>query len=562
MLFCCKGCLRGDGDTMELYKLIGLDTKKATHEDIRKAYKKKSLSLHPDKLKQRGIAVTDESAKEFLRVKEAYEILSDKKRRGIYDQVGLNGLKLIENPTEVDPMVFLSNFQKNRKDRVVLIFILLVIFAIIFFLPVLFALKCDGSLDGMPWFAIWIPMWIVDAILLITALLLFTMDTSDPADKKGDKDKETDQLGGARDNTAEDEEDEDENKVVVSMHEKVMNLVSTLLFIAIQVLVLAQMDHAINLSWFAVFIPWFLYEALGFVATVQAALEPVPLPDHNDPSLVSDLEEAMPDDVSQAHFALEMKYFDEVHARHGDKKSAVTVILRLWLALFLAMQLNTGYSESYNWGLIFLPMWLYLAMELGTAYYWKTVGDALLDGLDPESLTEEHVDWKVMVKVTQAQQLAANCQLTYILVCIFPLLMTILAVCKLQGSSYSTFIILIPILTVLSCACLCVFGAFFMLANIDPEKMDEEIKAQHQQHGGGGGDGRWDASEERSYGATGDFSSTEVSSATIPLPDTYSPPPVVVVAPPPAPDVVPVAAPAPTSPAVMKTEDIHMDMID
>lgn len=547
MLFCCKGCLRGDGDTKELYTVLGLDSKRVSVDEIKKAYKKKSLSLHPDKLKQRGIEVTDESAKEFLRVKEAYEILSDKKRRDIYDQIGLNGLKLLENPTEVDPVVFISNFQKNRKDRAVLIFVLLIVFALIFFLPVLFSLKCDGSLSGLPWYAVWIPMWIIDAVLLIVALTLFTMDTAEPDDKNSDKD--TDKLSGNRDNTAEDEDEDEGQKVVVSLYEKWMNFLSTVLFVAIQVLVLAEMDHAINLSWFAVFVPWYLYEAMGFVALIQSAWTPITPPNHDDSSLLPDPEDAMQDDMNEAHFGLEMKYFDEVQNQHADKKGAVVALLRVWFALFLAMQLDTGYSESFNWGMVFLPIWVYLAMELCVAYYWKLEGDKMLEDLDPESLTEELLDWKTMAKVKQAQQLAANCQITYIMVTVFPLLMAILAVCKLQGSSYSTFVVILPIMVVLSCLCMCVFGAFFCLANVDPEKMDEEIKAKHQQrHGGGGGEG-----QGQDYGATGSSGTSpaqaEVSSETIALPQNYSPPPE------------PVAPPTP-KPAPVKAEDVSLDMID
>ncbi len=86
-LFCCRSCLKSSGENRELYDRLGLESKKATLDDIKKAYKKKSLSLHPDKLKQRGISVTEEHTKEFLSVKEAYDILSDPKRRKRYDEV-------------------------------------------------------------------------------------------------------------------------------------------------------------------------------------------------------------------------------------------------------------------------------------------------------------------------------------------------------------------------------------------------------------------------------------------------------------------------------------------
>ena len=57
--------------------------------------------------------MTAEHKQKFLKIKEAYDVLSDPKRRKLYDQLGASGLKLMENPTEVDPMLILKNYQVN-----------------------------------------------------------------------------------------------------------------------------------------------------------------------------------------------------------------------------------------------------------------------------------------------------------------------------------------------------------------------------------------------------------------------------------------------------------------
>ena len=64
----------------DFYKVLGVD-KKAAADEIKKKYRALALDLHPDKTK-------GDSAKEekFKAVSEAYEILSDTKKRAEYDE--------------------------------------------------------------------------------------------------------------------------------------------------------------------------------------------------------------------------------------------------------------------------------------------------------------------------------------------------------------------------------------------------------------------------------------------------------------------------------------------
>lgn len=68
----------------DYYKTLGI-AKGATDDDIKKAYRKQALKWHPDKNKS---AVAEEKFKELA---EAYEVLSDPKKREIYDQYGEEG---------------------------------------------------------------------------------------------------------------------------------------------------------------------------------------------------------------------------------------------------------------------------------------------------------------------------------------------------------------------------------------------------------------------------------------------------------------------------------------
>lgn len=62
------------------YELLGLD-RQATDDEIRKAYKKKALELHPD----RNLSDVENATRKFAQVQTAYEILSDPQERAWYD---------------------------------------------------------------------------------------------------------------------------------------------------------------------------------------------------------------------------------------------------------------------------------------------------------------------------------------------------------------------------------------------------------------------------------------------------------------------------------------------
>lgn len=74
-LCCCKSFLGSDpeGEGEDYYALLGLQ-RDATPEEIKRAYKRQSLQMHPDKLAQKGKVVTEEDQARFTHMKEAYEV--------------------------------------------------------------------------------------------------------------------------------------------------------------------------------------------------------------------------------------------------------------------------------------------------------------------------------------------------------------------------------------------------------------------------------------------------------------------------------------------------------
>lgn len=72
-------------DKRDYYEVLGI-SKGASDDEIKRAFRKMAKKYHPDVNKE------PDAAEKFKEVNEAYEVLSDKNKRSVYDQYGFAGL--------------------------------------------------------------------------------------------------------------------------------------------------------------------------------------------------------------------------------------------------------------------------------------------------------------------------------------------------------------------------------------------------------------------------------------------------------------------------------------
>lgn len=175
-----------DPDEKSYYDALGVDAKTSTNEDIRRAYKKLSLQLHPDKVAQRGANDTEKerAAAEYERIQEAYSVLVNEEKRQKYDilKTPTRYRFVVEKGALAAPGALYENLTgASFVDKTKLVGFATVCILLILLQPILIASKVNQSLDqsgdleDAKWTAIFVPTWIIGAILIIFTIVLIPM---------------------------------------------------------------------------------------------------------------------------------------------------------------------------------------------------------------------------------------------------------------------------------------------------------------------------------------------------------------------------------------------------
>jgi DnaJ domain len=359
-LCCCKSFLGEDGSDNNgeenFYTLLGLE-RDASPDEIKRAYKRQSLQMHPDKLAQKGIPVTPEHQAKFTRMKEAYETLSDVHKKETYDAIGERGMRWLDEPFSIDPSELAHNFATSsayNRSKIFAIFVALAI--VILILPILICLHVDGVFgDDASWLATLIPLWLWDVFVLFYHSRVILMGPIQRPDHIPEQDW-VDPL---------------------PMKKRIVSFVRFALVVLFELLVALKLDHVLpqSVPWFVVFFPLYVWEATTlYKKWPLARMRIVTVEDLElalgksfadftaaEKELISKRYSVVPS-LHSAEFEVAQKL--KTRARHDIIKSA----FRILFVICLLVQLDSsdygppGNKETgemrWNWWAVFAPFWI------------------------------------------------------------------------------------------------------------------------------------------------------------------------------------------------------------
>ncbi|CAE7693981.1 DNAJ1, partial [Symbiodinium pilosum] len=230
----------------ELYDLMKVEPD-ATEQDLRNAYKRRALALHPDK---------GGNEEDFKAMKYAYDVLTDPEKRTVYDLHGQEGLRQMEMAKQMEangqffaPIAMLLSLADGKRRLLAFLLLLLGLF---FMLPfILITLKWDGSV-GFHWTVALIPVWLVQLPICCIQQCVA------PEPPEGDEEE-----------WGEDERQNFKQQKKEARWIHCQGLVVLGLLLSFQILVLLRLEGDITASWFLVMLPGVLLEAWWLVLKVR-----------------------------------------------------------------------------------------------------------------------------------------------------------------------------------------------------------------------------------------------------------------------------------------------------
>lgn len=460
-LCCCKSFLGNlDQDEEDFYTLLGVQ-RDASPDEIKRAFRRQSLQMHPDKLAQKGQQATEADQAKFTRMKEAYEVLSDPHKKETYDAIGERGMKWIEEPFSIDPQELAHNFATSSAlDRSKIFAIFVAAAVAVLLLPMLVCLHVDGAFGpDASWMATLTPLWLWDIFICFYHTRVILMGPI-PRPEHVPPEEWIDPL---------------------PMKRRVFSFVRFLLIVLFELLAALKLDNVIRFPWLVVFFPLYVWEGTTLykkwpiarmrivtVEDLEAALgKPFSQFTPAERELIGKRYSVVPStDSPEFDAAQKLK----TRARHDIIKSAFRVVF----VAVLLVQIDLG--VSWNWWIVFMPFWVMTALicyanyqsfaevqtmamekdptifglqkpdeEMGAGGGYGAVGSDGEVSKAPSPLTEqEREDLKAQVMASSSRLCSKCCSQGFLLFVVF------LFVAKLQGATFSTLWIISPFLAAVS----------------------------------------------------------------------------------------------------------------
>ncbi|KAJ3413505.1 hypothetical protein HDV05_007888 [Chytridiales sp. JEL 0842] len=312
----------------DFYELLGVD-RKANDEQIKK-----------DKNGSDPVA-----AEKFQQIQRAYEVLSDEKKRKIYNQYGEQGIAMMDTIPFLDPEIMLG------LNKFILVGTIFVILLLLF--PIFIALKVDGKISWS-WSAVFSPSYIAFSGLIVGLfMLLLKEDPEDEEEDEESQDQETNEDGEPIRNENK-KKKKGKSKSLQDIFPKVLTVGYFLLVAIFDVLVALKLDNVITSSWWTVFVPWFLMEVYHFIG--------------GGIMLAFKFSEGVIMMVPPTTFSGEEGPQYTSRPMTGKEKLQAVVDVYLTFALRLAQVIlvvtKITSAPDLGWAVVFIPTFLYGAFQL------------------------------------------------------------------------------------------------------------------------------------------------------------------------------------------------------
>ncbi|RHZ77365.1 hypothetical protein Glove_180g10 [Diversispora epigaea] len=303
-------------DTYALYQTLGVQ-KSATEEEIKKAYRRLALRYHPDK----NPSATDTD--QFKAITHAYEILSDPKKRSVYDKYGEMGVSMLDSVAGV-------LFDPDIEGPLCMAFFTISFLACLFIIFFAFlSARIDKSITWS-YGIVFIPMWIIDFLIFLVLIANAKRDT-------GEDDDIDDEFEGSYDEDPEIRERAREirrkQRKRIAQLRNSLSFVYILLIFSFEVLVVLRADNKIEKSAI-VFIPYFLLEVINLYPSVIKYI-----------NLLSSIR-AFDGNINSS-WKTKIKLFID---------SFWWFFIRISLAILILLKLEGIINRS--WGIIFIPLYI------------------------------------------------------------------------------------------------------------------------------------------------------------------------------------------------------------